>query len=500
MTAKIAWAKKRDLGDVVHILQVSNGKAADCVCLDCGGELVAKHGTGKMAPHFAHSANTECRGEGALHYAAKHLLAEILLQQGLILSSSSGEVSEYIRSERVVFPYQVPDLMLRAHCISTEKDVSDDWRPDLVAVDKNGNSIAFEVAVTHFKSEKDIIKIRRHGMDCVEIDISDIGWDADRAKLTAELHEIKRQKWLHRKSALEAKFEASEKLASRISQLHDIHNKRIRKFIAKGWKDKGVGFLNPAIPSLSARHEARDVFGGIVVGEVVRTPRIVRIDSEWKHGDSGAAVTAVLEKGVKINLSIVDEMVFYQDEDSCMEGPALVLVVRDSSAGNMDLRGEWYGVERWQAKLDELAKKDAVEKLNIAKERQRGLEDFAAEFRRKKPEEQLSIILRKFGISETYSVGRYDPEWNTSETVWKLIIWHYKVLKKRSVKVVDLANDRWFAKMLGFSQADSRRRCNGLQPWMDLLVRNNILRPGLHGALDIMGKLRGPVPGVPLSD
>ena len=74
VTERVFFARGND-GKVVEVKQVERGLACQCICLGCGGRLVAKQGT-KVVWHFAHEQPSEglsC-GESALHLAAKAAL------------------------------------------------------------------------------------------------------------------------------------------------------------------------------------------------------------------------------------------------------------------------------------------------------------------------------------------------------------------------------------------------------------------------------------------
>lgn len=71
---RLYFARDND-GKVVEVTQVERGLGCHCICLGCGGRLVAKQGT-KVVWHFAHDQPTGSQscGETALHLAAKAAL------------------------------------------------------------------------------------------------------------------------------------------------------------------------------------------------------------------------------------------------------------------------------------------------------------------------------------------------------------------------------------------------------------------------------------------
>ena len=66
------------LGDkLVHIDDVEQGLACNCICPHCKSQLVAKKGNQKIN-HFAHYNLADCNrgGETALHTLAKNIIAQ----------------------------------------------------------------------------------------------------------------------------------------------------------------------------------------------------------------------------------------------------------------------------------------------------------------------------------------------------------------------------------------------------------------------------------------
>lgn len=54
LQAKLVWGKAPD-GTLAHISTVQRGRACNCSCPACDGQLVARTKADHMVPHFAHS-------------------------------------------------------------------------------------------------------------------------------------------------------------------------------------------------------------------------------------------------------------------------------------------------------------------------------------------------------------------------------------------------------------------------------------------------------------
>lgn len=132
---------------IIHIDQAENGLACGCECITCNERLEAIQGE-KRDWHFRHNKNKDCTGsqETALHQLGK----QILIDNTEIVIPEIGAIT-----------YTNPVAEKGVH--ST--------RPDVTAT-HNGQSIYFEIAVTHF-IEKDKETFFRDGSHkCVEINLS----------------------------------------------------------------------------------------------------------------------------------------------------------------------------------------------------------------------------------------------------------------------------------------------------------------------------------------
>ena len=72
---KAPLARSTATGELVAVDSVDRGLAAGVVCVDCGEPMVAKQGD-IVQWHFAHTADSDCGGEGWAHMYAKSVFAE----------------------------------------------------------------------------------------------------------------------------------------------------------------------------------------------------------------------------------------------------------------------------------------------------------------------------------------------------------------------------------------------------------------------------------------
>ena len=132
---------------LVHISEVTSGRQPDCLCPECGEQLIARKGP-KLAHHFAHRSGTDCSGETALHKFGKLLIYEGI-QRALTASAA------------IKLRWKCPqcndehegNLLKRAATVKLEYDLGE-ARPDVLLLDVSGKPVvAIEVVVTHAPEE-----------------------------------------------------------------------------------------------------------------------------------------------------------------------------------------------------------------------------------------------------------------------------------------------------------------------------------------------------------
>lgn len=140
-------------GRCMHVDAVPNGIACGCTCPHCGEALVAKNEGRVKNHHFAHASGTECDGafETTIHRLAKEVLAE---SKELMIPGY-----KYFKPQKVLF---------EAVEIEERNDASD-IQPDIVGITKNGNRLLVEICVTHKVDNEKKAKIKKLGLNCVEI-------------------------------------------------------------------------------------------------------------------------------------------------------------------------------------------------------------------------------------------------------------------------------------------------------------------------------------------
>ena len=158
-----------NVGKIVSIREVANGKACDCSCPECGEVVIARQGEIRQW-HFAHVSGADCSGsaEGALHRAAKQLIVEegrvllpsLAVRQTVRLDDGrTGQGAVALPEEAAVLTE--PRLEVQLGVIRAD-----------VAAQHRDEPLLIEIAVTHFVDNVKRDNLSTLGIACVEIRLS----------------------------------------------------------------------------------------------------------------------------------------------------------------------------------------------------------------------------------------------------------------------------------------------------------------------------------------
>lgn len=214
---------RNETGRVIDVQQAGRGLACACVCLACGGPLVAKQGP-KVVWHFAHAKPAYQRscGETALHLAAKAALQELPVLQLPGATLHLPSLRDSLGRELLVHAHgprretAVVAAELEVHCTGPAGDVRLDG-----LLSTSLGAIGIEVLVTHAVDDHKSAKLATLELPVVELDLSDYVQSCTSfEKLKTVLqHEAPRQlvagaEVLFAHQVLTAKMSAEERLAA----------------------------------------------------------------------------------------------------------------------------------------------------------------------------------------------------------------------------------------------------------------------------------------------
>lgn len=427
-TTQIGWALNQS-GQTVHISEVVRGKACHCVCLSCGHALIAHKGRVYRA-HFKHAAESNCAGESALHRAAKEVLLNAASTGAPFTApASSGEISAtdsigVIQEQS----WSLPSLDAVVTHAALEAQLSPALRADaVIAITGSQTALAIEIFVTHAKNEvsRALYADLRH--DAIEIDLSELHWDADRDTLRAAvLHAAPRQ-WLYRDQVREAEHAAGDALrrllrareSALVSFLDDV-----AAYLREEERLTSDAFPWPVLESDPG--SAPDLWSP----PVRRAPQLETVNKKWRRegslwvgsGSAGPRTPVIIEIALRrtragLGSSGRPTLVVYADPD------------RHSGGLQQCLYAEWRNVEAWQQKLNRLAYEESQNPWEPDTDwLLPGLRCTASKFSLLSDREKMKLIARYWIKTKPPSRLTDDfHKWGVSYEVWTSTIWYLEI-------------------------------------------------------------------------
>ena len=179
-------------GELVFVDDVPNGKQCNCTCTKCGEPLQAKNKGIIKQHHFAHIADTDCKGETVYHIEAK----KQIYNDGFLILPIVKRDQSVIHSLNNYNPYVVPvntDFDKSKSRSDTYETIEDIYMPekvkfekievekrignskfiaDLICADKDGKELIVEIAYKHFLSKAKKKYLIDNKIKTVEININ----------------------------------------------------------------------------------------------------------------------------------------------------------------------------------------------------------------------------------------------------------------------------------------------------------------------------------------
>lgn len=214
-------------GRTVHVDDVANGLACNCICRECGERLIAKQGS--TAHHFAHESGAECATaiESALHMAAKAVLER---ERRVAVPAPSAIGSAYDsmqREHQATCSLPSATIVLDAVVLEIKLDGN---KPDILAT-VGEKQLIIEIAVTSFAGEEKVRRLAAQGIAAIEIDLSGIDRQADWTSITAAvIDRISNKRWLFnpRQAALQTRANRdAQELADQADREADAIRNRV---------------------------------------------------------------------------------------------------------------------------------------------------------------------------------------------------------------------------------------------------------------------------------
>ena len=200
-----------DSGQHVHINNVKNGEACNCICPYCGEQLTAKQGKGGKAPHFAHKPDSSCNWKEYAKQTNIHWRAE-----KIFLEEKTIKLPALIKQKGNIICTMFEESQFDIIAVKLETRISN-FIPDIILQIESA-IVLVEIYVTHPVDEEKKIKIEKEGKYFViEIDLSDkVHDDITDEELRCLLKDMSRIKWIYNPN--EQYFETNlEKISNEIS-------------------------------------------------------------------------------------------------------------------------------------------------------------------------------------------------------------------------------------------------------------------------------------------
>lgn len=219
---KVPYGKDTS-GRMRLVSEVPRGLACNCTCPACDTPLIAVKNTTRSIPYFSHKGKKDCvhGAETALHQLAKEMLAE-MLEIGLpdMVATHAG-LSRRIHRGRVV----------KLDCARLEKHLGD-IVPDVI-VSRGEQELLVEFHVTHKCGPEKIRRIRELGLSAIEIDLSDLPYDASRDEIASALRHAPRA-WLYHREIDKTKAELAQAWSKR-QQAQRARDEAFKNRILAAW-------------------------------------------------------------------------------------------------------------------------------------------------------------------------------------------------------------------------------------------------------------------------
>jgi len=161
-------------GDIASVYQVATGLACNCYCPDCHGQLVAKNKNkpssstlwpGQRIAHFSHYSGIECKSAPE---TMMHLLAKAVLKEIKEFRIPHIQKDDDILAESAVYKFDTVEI----EKVREKEDLK--IIPDAALTTKNGKTLFIEFHSTHKVDEHKKEQIKRLGISCIEVDLSNI--------------------------------------------------------------------------------------------------------------------------------------------------------------------------------------------------------------------------------------------------------------------------------------------------------------------------------------
>ncbi|GAB1257719.1 hypothetical protein NBRC116494_22210 [Aurantivibrio plasticivorans] len=476
---KLGWGL-HDTGRMLHIADADRGKQCNCICPDCKNPLIARQGE-KVVWHFAHAVPIECNGESVLHRAAKQAIVDAANQQESIsLPDKSGIVT--LRSSRgksFQRTWSMQPQNLRLFSAKQEVKIRPDLIADVLTQGEGEQELAIEIYVTHAKTEVEADKYEDVKLSCIEIDLSEIPWNSTSEEIKDAVLQKAPKKWIYCDYEYLLIEQTKKELRSYISNTERLDFVAVEDFCKKLGKQGNRILKLFDWPIITGTYRKKGK-SGLTVIEHKTQPKVTILHDDWKRDHNVFSVTGLVNGKTRLPIHLVLRGTPNVSFD--IEKPALViwLEIYDGEIVEEFCELEWIGIDTWISKLEQIAKKRCEEEFYRNEKKHSDISEFSEKFRNGNDLFKLQFIAEKLNIKKPEKEGSYLPNWNTTWSVWKSLVWYYKISRKTGfeVSLKSIADDAWISELLDWpeDQASIDARQKNLWFWFKDLEKVGIAR------------------------
>lgn len=472
---QIAWGLDLESGLMKYIDEVESGMACGCICPGCRTELIAKKGE-VMEWHFAHSNAVDCAGESALHMAAKQILVEeASRKKNLKLpSSKTYEVTKYNNIGQIVSEkYQNNTISFAMTEGWEEKQLSNGTITDVMLLGQDDHTLAVEIFVTHKKDNDAIAQYLDLRQDSLEINLSDLNWNANHEAIRSALIKSASRKWIYCNEIEQLHSFFKQRVHDEVAKQNRTHSEMLSNFVATLKSDDCLNRIVINWPLLDEQITVQSSNNIILTGTARAVPKVTKISSDWLPDQNVLGWKCQAIAGASTEIEV---LVCLQNTNIALmakKKPLLVLHFGVQS-GVLGLgllpNCEWFFIDHWKRELRKRAELNLEGKIRSLNRKLEDSRDRADDIRRMSDWEKISVITNRLKIDKPRGLGKFERHWNTRTYIWKGFCWTDKIAKKKGkkVNVGNLAEDKWIYRLMGYPEdPDSKiKRSKDLWFWL----------------------------------
>lgn len=443
--SKLGWGLYND-GDIKHIRNVERGLKCNCKCPDCGTSLIANQGSVK-AWHFSHSTKINCKGESALHLAAKQAIRTTAENKlSIQLPPLSGTIiKKDIMDLEHTKKWSMKETEYKPCDVYIEKRFND-LILDTYCVDHNGKYIAIEILVTHKKSSEDCTKFKKNNIDAIEIDISKLSWDSTPEEILEYVTKKAPRNWLYSSSEKSNIKNTTIELNKQIDSINQSYYQDFDISIKELIEEQKFNLID--LPIFKVEVKGNDLKGKCISASESKKLKVTSIDNQVLKYENYLVTNAMISGKTKVKIVISLNNHHYLDSSN----PYLSLSYIKNKRNKGKFYGEWVNVDRWEHKLLNLAKSKLDIKIARSNKSIISVNGYAGKFHNLSEKEKVLELCNKLNLPYPTYQGRFNISWNTTDRVWKLLLFYYSIenYKYDLLNAEMISRNNWFGSMLNF--------------------------------------------------